>query len=52
MRIKICQLPTHTARKISSLKYLTSHVPCHLTVQGEGKFAVIVYLGLLSNLIG
>lgn len=38
-------------RKISSLKYLTLHVNCHLTVQGERKFAVIVYLGLLSNII-
>jgi len=37
-------------RKISSLKCLTLHVNCHLTVQGERKFAVTVYLGLLSNL--
>lgn len=38
------------AKKISSFKYLTSHVSCHLTVQGEKKFSVIVYLGLLSKL--
>lgn len=50
MRIKICQHLTYIARARKLPVSTTSHVNCHLTVQGEKKFSVIVYLGLLSNL--